>query len=272
MISIFASRLWRSRAPDRHLTPISSIIRGQQVAEFLGARLNPRGGFARDLCIFVKRTPPERGVLARPPVVDIVDGWGLCPVLADRPEAVVLACSRLDEAALSRCLPNRVVFLPQHSCNFERQRRIRSEVTVLGAIGTYGAWRYLPEGLEEELAIRGMRLWRYSEFTCREDVVRFYLGIDLQLVWRPYSKHLSNPLKLVNAASFGVPTLAWEEPAFEEMRGSYWPVETREALLAGIDSLRASPQRYADYADRGLALAEAYHLDKVGELYKELDQ
>ncbi len=274
MISIFAGRLWRSRSPDQHWAPFSSVIRGSQVAERIGARLNPQADYEQDACIYVKRPPPVDGLgrFGQMPYVDLVDGYALRHTLQQHPGLRAIACSQLDYATLQRQVPNQVVLIPQHSCNFERQCRARQEIATVGIIGTWYAWQHLPAGLAAALEARGLRLWRYSEFTCRQDVVDFYLNIDVQVVWRPYPKPLSNPLKLVNAASFGVPTIALDEPAFDEMRGTYLPVETLEELLTWLDALRANPQVYADYAGRGIEQAEAYHIDKIAALYKELDQ
>lgn len=273
MISIFASRLWRSRAPDHHWAPLSSVIRGNQISERIGARLNPDRGYEADTCIYVKRYPDQAAKkFARLPYLDIVDGYGLRHLLKQQPDVPVIACSQLDYATLASQLSNRRVLIPQQHCNFERVRSTRLTVATVGIIGTHFAWQHVPAGLEAALAERGLRLWLYSDFECREDVVEFYLGIDVQVVWRPYAKPLSNPLKLVNAASFGVPTIAFDEPAFAEMRGAYLPAETLGVLLAQLDALRGSRQLYADYTGWGLEKAEAYHIDKIAALYRELDE
>ncbi len=273
MISIFASRLWRSRSPDSHLAPFSAVIRGNQVAERIGARLNPEAGYEQDVCIYVKHAPlVERlGEFMQPPYIDLVDGYALRRTLQQQPGLRANACSQVDYATLAGQLSNPVVLIPQQHCNFERQRRTGREIKTVGIIGTWYAWQHLPAGLAPALAERGVQLWQYSDFVCRQDVVDFYLGVDVQVVWRPYPKPLSNPLKLVNAASFGVPTIALDEPAFKEMEGCYLPVETVEELLARLDALHASPSMYAEYAQRGIEKAEAYHIDKIAALYKELD-
>lgn len=274
MISIFASRLWRSKSPDAHLAPFSAVIRGNQIAERLGARLNPKEQYQADTCLYVKSYPPadEWGGFRRPPYLDVVDGYGLLSrLLAAHSEIPVIVCSETDRGTLGTRLQNPLTLIPQQHCNFEREPRTRRGVKVVGIIGTWYAWQFLPSGLEAALRERDLTLWQYSSFTCRGDVVDFYRNIDVQLVWRPYAKPLSNPLKLVNAAAFGVPTIAFAEPAFNEMADCYLPVETLGELLARLDRLTSSPQMYADYSGRGLEKAEAYHLDRIAARYRELD-
>jgi hypothetical protein len=101
-------------------------------------------------------------------------------------------------------------------------------------------------------------------------VCAFYKRIDVQVVWRNYPKKLANPLKLVNAAAFGVPTVALAEPYFEEMGDCYLSVKSLDGLLARLEELRAWPSLYEQFAARCLARAEDYHIDRVAELYKEL--
>jgi glycosyltransferase involved in cell wall biosynthesis len=128
-----------------------------------------------------------------------------------------------------------------------------------------------PEDFEKKLAQNGLELLKYSSFHSRQDVVDFYRKIDIQAVWRPWPKALSNPLKIVNAASFGIPTLAYPEVAFAEVGECYIPVETLDEFIKQVKRLKSSPSLYARYRDRCLAKAEAYHIERVAEIYKHLE-
>ena len=97
------------------------------------------------------------------------------------------------------------------------------------------------------------------------------MKIDVQLVWRPYHKTLSNPLKLVNASSFGIPTIALDEDAFKEMEGCYLPTDTLYGFLGHLDALRTQPGLYDEYSKRCIAKSEDYHIDTISKLYKNLD-
>ena len=90
-------------------------------------------------------------------------------------------------------------------------------------------------------------------------------------MWRPYKKILSNPLKIVNAASFGIPTIALDEKAFGEVKSCYMPVNDFGEFLTALDRLRTTTSLYVNYARECVERSEYYHIEKVGEMYKELD-
>ena len=260
------------RTQGKYLARVSSIIRAQQIADRLGAKLNPKSGYDHDICIYIKPhvNAGDDFKFEGQPYLDIIDGWGLLPLLKMHPEVPVIACSQLDVQVLSAAVPNKVILIPQHHCNFERLSRTRREITVVGVIGTPHAFPFLPPALKSELGKRGLTLLEYSHFTTRQDIINFYQKIDVQIVWRPYSKKLSNPLKLVNSSSFGIPTLALDEPCLSEMTGCYIPVSTFDEFLTQLDSLRSSPTMYTQYSQRCLAKAQEYHIDHVAKLYRQL--
>jgi len=258
-----------------HIMRVSSLIRGDQIAEFMGARFNPENGYEDDICIYVKpmvRKGEDFKFEGRKAYLDIIDGHNLAEVAKRHPEVGVIVCSEADKQIMSRELPqNDIVLIPQQHCNFERVKRTRTEVAKVGVIGTKGAFPYLPRELRGELEKRGMELIEFSSFFTREDIVDFYLNIDIQVVWRPYKKILSNPLKIINASSFGVPTIALDEKAFWELKGIYIPVGNVKTLIDAIDKLRNDSQLYADYSLRCIERSEDYHIGKIAELYKQLD-
>ncbi len=81
---------------------------------------------------------------------------------------------------------------------------------------------------------------------------------------------MSNPLKLVNAASFGVPTIALDEPAFYELSGAYLPVNTLDEFFFSLDTIKESNTLYNDYAQKCLEKSERYHIDSIAQLYRAL--
>ena len=254
-----------------HLQRVSSIIRADQIAERLPARLNPEQ-VNGDVCIYVKPHVKhgEPFKFAERAYLDIVDGWRLTPLMHDNPRVPIIACSQSDYAKLKSVMRNPLYLIPQHHCNFERAARVRHHVTVVGCIGEERAFAHLPMGLESELAERGVRLECYSKFFTRHDVADFYQRIDVQIIWRPYRMQLSNPLKIVNAAAFGVPTIAYREDVFRELEGAYIPVNDLGEFLHHLDRLRGSLNLYLELAGNGLLAAEAYHIDNICKLYREL--
>lgn len=274
-ISIFAKNPSKARGGKR-LQRVSSIIRGRQIAEHIGAKLNPETGYENDICIYVKPhvKPDDDFSFSGHPYLDIIDGWVLLHLAKRYPKVPIITCSYVDFEYVSAQVDNKVILIPQHHCNFEDLTRTRKEITTVGCIGADAAFDYLPPTLKEELEKRGINLLLYSSFKNREDISRFYQDIDLQIVWRPYIRkqkiRLSNPLKLVNAASFGVPTIALDEPTFFEFKDAYFPVKSVDEFLNTVDSLRAQSELYDEYANRGIKKAENYHIGQISKLYKAL--
>lgn len=271
-ISFFAKRAFRCRG-DGHLMRVSSMIRVDQPAAVIGAKINPASNYKNDVCIYVKPhvKPGHDFNFEGRAYLDIIDGWVLIDLLKKHPEVGVIACSDRDAITLAEVVKNKIVTIPQHHCNFERQKRSRKEITTVGVIGTAQAFPFLPAGLKSELSKRGMDLIEFSSFFSRTDIVDFYKKIDVQIVWRPYSKKLANPLKLVNAASFGIPTICLDEPYFKELSGCYFPVRHLAGFLKQLDDLRASSALYSEYSEKCLLASERYHIEKVAEIYRQLD-
>lgn len=256
-----------------HLMRVSSIIRADQIADKIGARLNPASGYENDICIYVKpmiRKGADLKFEGKQAYLDIIDGHNLGQLAQKHPGVGVIVCSQVDRETMSKVIPNEIVVIPQHHCNFERVKRTRNEIATMGVIGAAEAFAYLPEGLREGLAKRGMNLIEYSRFFSRQDIIDFNQKIDVQIVWRPYKKILSNPLKIVNAASFGIPTIALDEKAFWEMKGCYLPVANFQEFLVALDSLKRSPELYSALSAACLARSEAYHIENIAKLYKNL--
>jgi hypothetical protein len=126
------------------------------------------------------------------------------------------------------------------------------------------------EDLRPRLKERSLELLEFSEFFTRQDIIDFYKRIDIQIVWRPYRKKLANPLKIVNAASFGIPTIALDEVYFKEMGNCYIGVNDFNQFLVELDWLIKSPTRYNAFSNLGLIKAERYHIDKIAKLYTRL--
>lgn len=284
-ISIFARRAFLNINPGQeyvpaatppargHIMRVSSMIRADQIAERIGARLNPTECYTNDVCIYVKphvKDPSYFLFEGRSPYLDIIDGWGLCGLARANPTVPVIACSQTDAETLKRVLPNPVVLIPQHHCNFERAKRTRTGVTRVGVIGGWPAFAYLPKGLGAALSERGIELELFSKFFTRQDVIDFYQRIDVQIVWRPYRMRLANPLKIVNAASFGVPTIARREPYFDEVEGCYLGVSGLDELLATLGWLADDADWYRALSQQSLKHAEAYHIDRIADLYRSL--
>jgi hypothetical protein len=238
--------------------------------------MNPTEGYENDVCIYVKPFY-AKGTdfkFEGKPYLDICDSPRLYQLALKYPEVPVIAASDYNFELLKKILPNKIINIPEQHCNFERYKRERKGIKRIGVIGTESAFAYLPEGLEEELNKRGIELYKFSKFYKREDVVDFYMNIDLQIIWRPYMDYkrdiLMNPLKIVNSASFGIPTIAYDEPCFKEMEGCYIGVEVFKEWLDALDFLIANEDIYNQMCKTSLYKSEKYHISKIAELYKQL--
>ena len=277
-MSFFAKQPNHARS-DGHLQRVSSLVRANQIAEYIGAKLNPQEGYENDVCIYVK--PPVRPgpgsdlkFEGKKAYLDICDSTGLYFLAKKHPEVPVISASKYNYKLLKRVIPNEIINIPQQHCNFERVKRSRDGITTVGCIGTLPAFSFLPKGLKEALAERGIELLEFSKFFSRQDVVNFYMKIDIQIIWIPYvDKHpdmLLNPLKLQNSAAFGVPTIAYDVPVFKEMKGCYIPVHTLDEFLTSLDKLRENPALYKKISNKCLKKAEEYHIENVAKLYLDL--
>ena len=255
--------------------PVSNI-RGVQVAEALGGRFEPASGYEDDICVYIIGAYgiPE----PRWSYYDVLDSkprlmWNL----RRRTRGAIISTSKTHREEMAKMFPGREVHLiPQHHCNLERARRERDEVRVVGCIGGYSAVQWPFESLALECRQRGLE-WKFSaDFSTREKVVEFYKSIDVHLSFRPTSTrfpHLlfHNCLKLANAGSFGIPTIAFPEPAYlaEWKDECLWSTSITE-LLDLAKKLKDTPGLYVEMSEKARVRAEEYHMDKVVGLYRSL--
>lgn len=261
----------------RHLHRVSSILRGEQMAAYmLNARLNPESGYENDVTIYVKphiKQGQDYEFIGHA-YLDLVDGFGLIDVLERNPWLPAIVFSDMDVETVSKLVKNRIVCIPHQHLNFERQKRERQGVRKVGVIGSEGAFKYIPEEIRRGLANRGIELVEHQIMFPRTLVVKFYMQVDVILVWSPYNAPdvpgLYNPFKIVNASSFGVPTIALDKPAFHEMDGCYFPVQNEDEFFEKIDALRSDQQLYDAMSKVCLEKSERYHISNIAKLYTDL--
>jgi len=251
----------------------AGLIRGRQMGEYLGAKLNPTEGYEDDICIYVKSKPPDPP--PRRSYIDIVDGPGLVSYLSWNPSVGVITTSLTGKQYLETTLKQKVHFIPENHCNYLRETRTVMEPSVVGTIGNLKGFDIPIDTVHEELKKHGFEFKFCNLYTCREDVVNFYKTIDIQICWRPHVMGLHallhNPLKLANACSFGIPTVAWPEANFvEEFFGLFVPATTPERLWESIEELRHNRVLYQFLSENGIAAAEDYHIEHVSKLYDSL--
>jgi hypothetical protein len=237
----------------------SGEIRGRQMAEHLGGRLNPTEGYEDDVCIYVKSKPPEN----YPPrsYLDILDGSGRMHWLEAHENIGVIASSLSGQAWLQKRLLRPIVYIPQHHCNIERVQHTKEWPFRLGVVGGQGA-------MSDDLA-RILGVTRSNPST-REGVIEAYLSMDVQIVWRGLNRPLKNALKLINAAAFGIPTIALPEPGYEEMDGYYIQARTLRGVADALDELARGGYDTVWNEERLIQKAEEFHIENIAKRYAEL--
>ena len=130
MISIFAKETFLNINPSEplrlrtkpipegrgHAMRVSSMIRGDQIADEIGAKFNPTEGYENDTCIYVKpmvRKGDDFKFKGKKIYLDIVDGHNLGQLMIKYPEVKVIVCSDIDKITMSSCIPNEIVVIPQ---------------------------------------------------------------------------------------------------------------------------------------------------------------
>lgn len=258
----------------KHLQRVSSIVRGEQIAAYMGnARLNPERVNGEDVNIYVKPhiKSGEDFEFLHNSYVDIQDGWELTDILKRYPHVGVIAYGDLAEEVLSKELTNKIVKIPHHHVNFERTIRQRTKIKKVGITGSGEAFKHIPEEIIQGLKKRGIELEYYDKFYPRMSVARFHESLDIHMHWRPFLKRkLSCPFKIINSSSFGVPTIALDEPSFKEVEGTYIGVKTPKEWLKALDGLMASLQVYEEMSNTCIDKAESYHIENIAKLYERL--
>ncbi|HUV42445.1 MAG TPA: hypothetical protein VMY36_00895 [Patescibacteria group bacterium] len=261
MISIF----W----PKKHGGYLSTEIRGYQMAKFLGARINPKKKYKNDVCIYLK--PSNLDDIEDGDWVDVLDGGKFIKKLKKRPGINLIAASKRSYDWLKNHLANKVVLIPHHHLNWEGQRRERKEVNTCGYTGSVSPIaREIYGRIGRAVKEIGFDFVTCFKFEGREDAANFYKNIDILVIggWELGDQSIhKTPTKIINAASFGVPTVAYPLKSYKEIEGYYLPANNMKELLAGVKKLKAE---YDQWPEKLIKMAEPYHIENVVKLYQKL--
>jgi hypothetical protein len=260
-----------SRDGTPYLKRISSIIRGEQMANYLGAKLNsPEAG----LSIHIK--PLKFNNVKNGDYVDVLDDvtshvrlGSLIGRLKKLPEVNVIAMTTAHQEWLAKQLPNKIVHIPHYHVNFEKHRRTRKEVTTCGYIGMYvGQHEDTCKMLKQRLAKEGIDFIYTFSYPTRQDVINFYQKIDVQII--PFFNYLTqtpyyHEKKILDAMSFGIPTISEERLGYRDVADFYLQVRNTEEIVAEVKKLQQGWD-----AERLINKAEEYHISNIALKYKQL--
>lgn len=263
-------------------TGSAGYVKGEQMADYLGGKKNPEKGFENDICVYVKIFPV--GTIPKHTYIDVDDAPKAIEWLKTHPEAGIIVTAQTAKDFIAKEL-NRtdIHVIPHAHCNYERWIRPEREIKTVGIIGSITSFQYPLDKFKETLKEIGLELsyeqdyWNTYRSTPdmpgRLKVVKFYKTVDVQVVWRPkmYASLLKNPNKLVNAGSFGIPTVAYPELDFEnEWNGYYIPANTIDEMIKSLCMLQEDSTFYKVMSDKVLKKAEENHIEKIAKLYENL--
>ncbi len=186
----------------------------------------------------------------------------------------VIAASTYSYDYFKNKLPNEIIYIPHHHVNRENIKRDRKEVIRCGYIGTPSqeAIKFYGE-VGQELKKIGFEFITCFDFKAREDAINLYRNIDILIIaewkWGDVSHVYKFPTKLINAASFGVPTIAFPRAGYKEFEGNYVRANNMEEMLSEVKKFR-DKDYYQEWSEKILKVAENYHISKIANLYRNL--
>jgi len=276
----------------------AGYVRGEQMADALGGKKNPKDGYENDICIYVKVLPPENlpeysflppenlpkysflppENLPKHSYADVDDSVRLAEYLETHSELGVIATSNNTKEYLAlRLKRDDIIVIPHAHCNYENWIRPDREVKTVGVIGSKTSFQGDTDEFSKRLKEIGLNFiyekdyWKTYQ-NSREKVCDFYKQIDIQVCWRPkmYAQAFKNPNKLVNAGSFGIPTVAYPERGFDEWDGKFIQVDTIDDMVASCLELKELEEYYNYYAEQALKKAQENHISNIIKLYRRL--
>jgi hypothetical protein len=276
-ISIFAKQgylgnFYPNIVKGNTILRLSGETRGKQVADYIGAKFNPIEGFENDLCISVKGY--RLNDLKDGDYVDFSDMSfeKLAPLL--RKEINVIAHSQYAYNYLKQRLPNKMVCIPQQHINWENAGRMKNKAIIGGYIGRpSNISNQIQSEVKQALKGIGVDFKVCFKWETREDAINFYKSIDFLVIGGygllPDDLWQITPNKMINAASFGVPSLSFMRVGYQEWEGNYTQFKTMDDLITEVEKLK--DEVYYNYLSKIIKeKAKAYHISKIGELYKGL--
>lgn len=273
----------------------SARCRGWDIAEAMGMPFNPPISEVTrdDAVIMIKRVIPEIVEKAKVAYCDIVDGHnGLKELIIANPKIRIIVFTPLAVEIIKRewGIKNEIIWIPHTHCNNENtQRPIDREVKVISYQGHGGGFtKKLWQKFTDLMKGKGFVLKYYGNpvmngklpiETRRQACCKCYYETDISVSFRVdcpntyYRGKLKCSTKLNNSGSFGVPTVAYPEPAFKNNingNGCFIEADTIAKLVEGCLRLKDDKKLYREMAKQGIEDAVPAHINNVIKHYEEL--
>lgn len=255
---------------------LSSRIRGEEIASFLGAEYSENGKCKYDIRIYVK--PESLKSIRDGDYIDILDRVRIIPELKTRPKIKVIVMSKVHYDYFKKELENKIYYIPHHHINFENKRRVKNKSIVGGMVGKAGPLSYPSfNEIKKCLAKVGIEFKECFTYETRQDLLDFYNEIDFQVIWffnlpgrnKDYDSFYRHPTKIANAASFGIPTIAQNIRGHQEFEEDYLVAESYEDIAKEAEKLK-DDSLYNQLSERLIEKAKEYHISQIAKLYKQL--
>ena len=267
--------VWRpDHKVEKYINRVSSKVRGKEVAQYIGAKFNVKTREQNEVIVWIK--PKFLTTVKDGDYVDVLDDLEIIPLLKQRPQVKVIAMTKLQYEHFKKELSNEITLIPHHHINFERHRRVRNKILVGGMIGSASPSQValdLADKVRRGLAKVGIEFTTCFNPRTREEVIDYYKSIDFLVIFNPSSDTRSvlcdHPTKMINAASFGIHTLAQPRLGYGEFAGFYIPIETVDDIVREATKLK-NADYYNQWAGKLLPEAEKYHISNTSKLYLNL--
>lgn len=249
---------------------LTSRVRAEEIAAYLGAKMNPTEGYENDVCIYIKYY--RLGQVKDGAYVDVLDDRHVTELLKTRSKIKVIAMSKPHFDFLKSELKNKIVYIPHHHINFDRIKRNRKRIINCGYVGSNPRYDIdLNENIAERLKKIGLNFIPYYHYDTKKDIINYYKKIDLQIIG--HFVRLDTPYyhqtKIVNAMSFGIPTIACPRLGYIEVKDFYTAVNNMDELVAAAEMMK-DPKEYDKWPEKIIAEAEKYHISNIAKLYRKL--
>lgn len=254
---------------------LSSRTRGEEIAEYLGATYTLDGAYDNG-GVRIHLKPRTLRRVKDGDYVDIIDdAHNLIPRLKARPKVKVIAYNEPYYDFLKKELANEVILIPHPHINFENKKRVKNKKIIGGMIGKSAPISYeIFNPIKEALARAGIEFKDWFTHETRQDALSFYDQTDFQVIWyhdmpSDHNRFYRYPGKIINAASFGIPTIAQRILGHQEMEGYYIPAETYDDIVR--EALKLQDNKYYNKRSKNLIKkAKEYHISRIAEMYKQL--
>jgi hypothetical protein len=257
---------------EKYMHRLSTRIRGEEIVEYIGGKFNPKDRQKEETYIFVK--PRNLTNVQDGDYVDLLDDIKLIPLLKERPKINIIAMSDIHFEYLKKELPNKIILIPHHHINFGQEKRTRNKSLVGGIIGSPSKMIYeIVDKIRISLAKVGIEFTICFNAKTRQEMISYYKSIDFLVNWYLdiYTRDCfyRHPTKIINAASFGIPTLAQPILGYREVEGFYIPIETIDDIVTEAEKLK-DMEYYTRWSAKLIKEAEKYHISNIAKLYQNL--